>query len=308
MADISRTALFGKLNSLAYQGIESATVFCRMRGNPYVELVHWLHQILQQPGSDLHQIIRHFEIEPGRLAQDMTRSLDALPRGASSVSDLAAQVEEAVERGWVWGSLRYGASRVRTGHLVIALFKTPGLRNALPGISAQFSKVKVDRLIDEWDRITDGSPEHKLDTTAPSAGTGADEDGGALSPAAMGKQEALARFTVDMTQQARDGRIDPVVGRDEEIRQMVDILMRRRQNNPMLTGEAGVGKTAVVEGFALRLANNDVPPPLQNVSLRALDVGLLQAGASMKGEFENRLRQVIEEVQASEKPIILFID
>jgi len=308
MADISRTALFGKLNSLAYQGIESATVFCRMRGNPYVELVHWLHQILQQPGSDLHQIIRHFEIEPGRLAQDMTRTLDGLPRGASSVSDLAAQVEEAVERGWVWGSLRYGASRVRSGHLVIALLKTPGLRNALPSISAQFSKVKVDRLIDEWDRITDGSPEQKLDAAAPSAGTGADDDGATLSPAAMGKQEALARFTVDMTQQARDGRIDPVVGRDEEIRQMVDILMRRRQNNPMLTGEAGVGKTAVVEGFALRLANNDVPPPLQNVSLRALDVGLLQAGASMKGEFENRLRQVIEEVQASERPIILFID
>jgi type VI secretion system protein VasG len=308
MAEISRTALFGKLNSLAYQGIESGTVFCRMRGNPYVEIVHWLHQILQQPGSDLHQIIRHFEIDPGRLAQDMTRALDALPRGASSVSDLGAQVEETVERAWVWATLRFGASRIRTGHLVIALLKTPNLRNALPGISAQFGKIKVDRLVDEWDRVTSGSPEQKLDAAAPSAGASADEGGGALSPAAMGKQEALARFTVDMTQQAREGRIDPVVGRDEEIRQMVDILMRRRQNNPMLTGEAGVGKTAVVEGFALRLAKNDVPPALQNVSLRSLDVGLLQAGASMKGEFENRLRQVIEEVQSSEKPIILFID
>ena len=310
MAEISRAALFGKLNSLAYQGIESGTVFCRMRGNSYVEIAHWLHQILQQPGSDLHQIILHFEIDPGRLAQDMTRTLDALPRGAASVSDLSSQVEESVERGWVWATLRFGASRIRTGHLVIALLKTHTLRNALPGISAQFNKVNVDRLIDEWDLITNASPEQKLDSPGLStvAGARADDSSASLSPAAMGKQEALARFTVDMTQQAREGRIDPVIGRDEEIRQMVDILMRRRQNNPMLTGEAGVGKTAVVEGFAMRLANNDVPPPLQNVSLRALDVGLLQAGASMKGEFENRLRQVIEEVQSSETPIILFID
>ena len=306
MADISRAALFGKLNSFAYQGIESATTFCRMRGNPYVELVHWLHQLLQQPDSDLHRVIRHFELEPGRLAQDMTRALDALPRGATSVSDLSSHVEDAVERGWVWGTLRFDENRVRTGHLLVALLKTPGLRNALPGISGQFGKIRVDTLLDEWESIVGGSPEHGLDLTP--ASTSVDTGTGPLSPAAMGKQEALRRFTVDLTEQARQGRIDPVVGREEEIRQMVDILMRRRQNNPMLTGEAGVGKTAVVEGFAMRLANGDVPPPLKNVSLRALDVGLLQAGASMKGEFESRLRQVIEEVQASEKPIILFID
>jgi len=129
-----------------------------------------------------------------------------------------------------------------------------------------------------------------------------------MAPAAMGKQEALGKFSVDLTQRAREGAIDAVTGRDQEIRQIIDVLMRRRQNNPILTGEAGVGKTAVVEGFALRIAQGDVPPMLKDVSLRMLDVGLLQAGASMKGEFENRLRQVIDEVQSSPKPIILFID
>ncbi|MCP1673927.1 type VI secretion system protein VasG [Natronocella acetinitrilica] len=307
MADISRTALFGKLTSLAYQSIESATTFCRMRGNPYVELVHWLHQLLQQNDSDLIRIVRHFELDAGRLAQDMTRALDALPRGASSVSDLSSHVEEAVERGWVWSTLCFGERRVRSGHLVVGLLKTTGLRNVLPNISAEFRKVQADTLVDQWDAIVGDSPEREQAAgDAGSAGTA--DAGGAAAPAAMGKQEALQRFTVDLTEQARQGRIDPIIGRDEEIRQMVDILMRRRQNNPILTGEAGVGKTAVVEGFAVRLAKGDVPPPLKDVSLRSLDVGLLQAGASVKGEFENRLRQVIEEVQGSEKPIILFID
>ncbi|EAR22496.1 type VI secretion system ATPase TssH [Nitrococcus mobilis] len=313
MTEISRTALFGKLGSLGYKAIESATVFCKMRGNPYVELAHWLHQILQQQDSDLHRIINHFGLDHARLAADLTRRLDELPHGASSISDLSSQVEEAVERGWVWSTLRFGEPQVRTGHLVVGLMKTTNLRNALPSVSGEFAKVRVDRLIDEWDDITGGSPEVRL---AASAGSRLGESAAAqqgdaaipLSPAAMGKQEALQRFTVDMTELARQGRIDPVVGRDEEIRQMVDILMRRRQNNPILTGEAGVGKTAVVEGFAQRIISGDVPPPLKNVVLRSLDVGLLQAGASMKGEFESRLRQVIEEVQASERPIVLFID
>ncbi|MDI5983666.1 type VI secretion system ATPase TssH [Halomonas sp. M4R5S39] len=304
MADISRTQLFGKLNSLAYQAIESATTFCRLRGNPYVELAHWFHQLLQQSDSDLLHIVRYFELDAARLAQDLTRALDALPRGASSITDLSAHVEEAVERGWVWATLRFGDSQVRSGHLVVGLMKTAGLRNVLPNLSGEFRKVPADRLVEEWDRIVGGSPEARL----AAAGGGPSEEAAPVPPAEMGKQEALRRFTVDMTEQARQGKIDPVIGRDEEIRQMIDILMRRRQNNPLLTGEAGVGKTAVVEGFAVRLASGDVPPPLKDVSLRSLDVGLLQAGASVKGEFENRLRQVIEEVQASEKPIILFID
>jgi len=308
MSEITRVALFGKLNTMAYKAIENATVFCKLRGNPYVELAHWFYQILQQQDSDLHRIVRAFQIDPGRLAQNLTESLDRLPRGATSISDLSSHVEEAVERAWVFGSLMYGASQVRTGHLLIGMLKTPGLRNALGGMSREFDKVKADRLTEEFDAIVAGSPEDGLGRAGGTLDAAPGDASGAMPPAAMGKEEALRRFSVDLTDRARKGEIDPVSGRDAEIRQIVDILMRRRQNNPILTGEAGVGKTAVVEGFARRIAAGDVPPPLKDVTLRVLDVGLLQAGASMKGEFENRLRQVIEEVQSSPKPIILFID
>lgn len=311
MAEIKRAALFGKLNKLAYRAIESANVFCKLRGNPYIELVHWFHQILQLQDSDLHRIVKHFGIEPSALARDLTEALDRLPRGASSVVDISSQVEEAVERGWVFGSLMFGEYQVRTGHLVVGMLKTSSLRNGLYGISRQFERVKLDALVDEFDSLLGGSPEAEMTATDGSQAAAAAQSGsadGGVPPASMGKQEALRRFTTDLTEQARSGKLDPIVGRDEEIRQVVDILMRRRQNNPILTGEAGVGKTAVVEGFAQRIVAGDVPPMLRDVQLRTLDVGLLQAGASMKGEFENRLRQVIEEVQASEKPIILFID
>ncbi|RPX65052.1 ATP-dependent Clp protease ATP-binding subunit [Pseudomonas aeruginosa] len=309
MSEISRVALFGKLNSLAYKAIEAATVFCKLRGNPYVELVHWFHQILQLPDSDLHQIVRQSGIDPARLAKDLTEALDRLPRGSTSITDLSSHVEEAVERGWVYGSLMFGESQVRTGYLVIGILKTPSLRHALTGLSAEFAKLKVEALTERFDEYVGASPENGLSASDGfNAGAAPGEASGALAPSAMGKQEALKRFTVDLTEQARSGKLDPIVGRDEEIRQLVDILMRRRQNNPILTGEAGVGKTAVVEGFALRIVAGDVPPALKDVELRALDVGLLQAGASMKGEFEQRLRQVIEDVQSSEKPIILFID
>jgi len=311
MAEISRAALFGKLNPVGYKAIEAATVFCKMRGNPYVELVHWLHQILQFQDSDLHRIVKQFNIDPSRLARDITDALDRLPRGSTTISDLSSHVEEAVERGWVIGTLLFGDTQVRTGYLVAGIVQTRGLKHALSAISREFDKVKYETLTDRFAEICDGSPEASLrpkDGFDVGGGAAPGEASGAMAPAQMGKQEALARFTVDLTEQARRGEIDPVVGRDEEIRQIIDILMRRRQNNPILTGEAGVGKTAVVEGFALRIAKGDVPPPLRNVQLRALDVGLLQAGASMKGEFENRLRQVIDEVQASETPIILFID
>jgi len=311
MSDISRVALFGKLNSLAYKAIESATVFCKLRGNPYVELVHWMHQILQQQSSDVHLIVRVFAIDPGRLARDLTDALDRLPRGASSISDLSSHIEDATERAWVWATLKYGEPKIRTGHVLVAMVKTPSLRNALLAMSREFDKVKPDQLADDFAKIVASSPESALAASdgsqlADAAAPG--EASGALPPAQLGKQEALKRFTVDLTEQARLGKIDPVVARDDEIRQIVDILMRRRQNNPILTGEAGVGKTAVVEGFARRIVAGDVPPALKDVTLRALDVGLLQAGASMKGEFEQRLRQVIDEVQASSKPIVLFID
>ncbi|HNE01059.1 MAG TPA: type VI secretion system ATPase TssH [Plasticicumulans sp.] len=311
MAEISRVKLFGKLNSLGYKAVEAATVFCKMRGNPYVELVHWVHQILQLPDSDLHRLIRQFNVNPSVLVKDLTDALDRLPRGSTSITNLSAHVEEAVERGWVYGSLMFGEAQVRTGYLVVGILKTPSLRSALLGISKEFDKFKADALTDRFDEYVSGSPEqglHATDGFQVGGGAAPGEASGAIPPAQLGKQEALNRFTTDLTEQARSGKMDPIVGRDDEIRQVVDILMRRRQNNPILIGEAGVGKTAVVEGFAQRIARGDVPPSLQEVTLRALDVGLLQAGASMKGEFEQRLRSVIEEVQASPKPVILFVD
>jgi len=307
MSEISRVALFGKLNPTCYRAMESATVFCKLRGNPYVEIVHWLHQLMQLQDSDLHHIISHFGLNPSKLIEDTTRSLDSLPRGATSISDLSAHLEQAVERGWVYASLLYSSTNVRGAHMVIGMLKTRELANELRSISQEFAKVRLDDLCEDLDSIVSGSPENSTaHTQTPQAEPG--QASGARAPAQMGKQEALAQFTVNLTERARSGEIDPIVGRDDETRQIVDILMRRRQNNPILTGEAGVGKTAAVEGFAHRLASGDVPPPLKDVELRALDVTLLQAGASMKGEFEERLKSVIEEVQASPKPIILFID
>jgi len=307
MAEIKRSTLFGKLNTLAYKAMEGATTVCKMRGNPNVELVHWIQYVLQSPDSDLLHIIKQFEIDPSRLAADLTAALDKLPRGATSISGFSPHLEEAVQEGWMVASLLYGENRVRTGHMVVALLRSRNLAAIFSGISREFGKIKAGALSDDFAKIVAGSPEEGMSEPA-GGGVSPGEASGAIAPAAMGKQEALAKFAVDLTEKARKGEIDPILGRDEEIRQIVDILMRRRQNNPILTGEAGVGKTAVVEGFAMRIAKGDIPPALRDVSLRTLDLGLLQAGASMKGEFENRLKQVIEEVQASPKPIILFID
>ncbi|MBU3004977.1 type VI secretion system ATPase TssH [Paraglaciecola arctica] len=310
MAEISRVNLFGKLNPIGYKAVESATVFCKLRGNPYVELVHWFQQILQLQDSDLHKIIQHFNLDPSVLAKDMTNTLDALPRGASSISDLSSQIEDSIERAWVYGSLVYGDTKVRMGYVVLGMLKTRELKNSLLNMSGEFAKIKTEQLGDELVDILSGSSEDNTNATDGS-GVGGGEPGtssDAMAPAAMGKQEALNQFTTDLTEQAAKGELDPIIGRDEEIRQLIDILMRRRQNNPILTGEAGVGKTAVVEGFAHRINKGDVPPALQGVKLLCLDIGLLQAGASMKGEFENRLKQVIEEVKSSTTPIIMFID
>ncbi|MDM0039716.1 type VI secretion system ATPase TssH [Variovorax sp. J22G21] len=310
MSEISRTALFGKLNSLAYKAIEGATVFCKMRGNPYVELEHWFAQLLQAQDSDLHRVIQHYGLDISAIAKDMTAALDKLPRGATAISDFSPHIENAIERAWTYATLQFGEAQVRTGYLLVGMLKTQSLRNPLFGLSKQFEKVKVEDLADNFAKICDASPEAKMraqDGTGMGSGAPG-EDSGAMAPAAMGKGDALKKFAVDLTEKAKKGEMDPVTGRDEEIRQIVDILMRRRQNNPLLTGEAGVGKTAVVEGFAQRLARGDVPPQLKDVKLLTLDIGLLQAGASMKGEFEQRLRQVIDEVQSSPTPIILFID
>src|SRR5687768_771408 len=209
MSEISRSALFGKLNSLAYKAIEGATVFCKLRGNPYVELVHWIQQILQTPDSDLHRIVRHFELDSSRLAKDITEALDRLPRGATSISDLSAHVENAVERGWVYATLMFGESHVRTGHLVVGIVKTPSLRNALNAMSRQFEAVKSDTLTEEFAKIVHGSAEDQLGAKDGSSLAPPGEASGAMAPAQMGKQEALKRFATDLTERARKGEIDP---------------------------------------------------------------------------------------------------
>ena len=310
MAEIKRATLFGKLNSIGYKAIEGATIFCKMRGNPYVETVHWLHQLLQVQDTDLHHILKHFEVDSSRLAADLVAALDRLPRGATAIADFSPDIPAVIERAWIYGTLMFGDSQIRTAYLVVG-FLNSELRHKFLAISRELSRIKLETLTDNLFTIVAGSPENNLrasDGSGLSAGTAPGETSGAIAPAELGKQEALKRFTVDLTQKARAGEIDPIIGRDEEIRQCVDILMRRRQNNPILTGEAGVGKTAVVEGFVQRVLAGDVPPSLRQVSVRSLDVGLLQAGASMKGEFEQRLRGVIDEIQASPQPIILFID
>ncbi len=309
MSRISRVALFGKLNPVLHKAIESATVFAKLRGNPYVELSHWLYQLIQLDDSDMHRVFRHYGVDGGKLAANLLTALERLPSGALAIEDLSGDIDLAAERAWVMASLSFGAGAVRSAHLLCTLLTDKTLRGVTLALSQQFTKIDADDLQAQMSKLIAGSPEDGSVSAGHTYGDSAPgEASGAMAPAAMGKQEALNRFTVDMTERAAKGELDVVTGRDDEIRQMVDILMRRRQNNPLLTGEAGVGKTAVVEGFAQRLASGDVPPGLRGVQLRSLDVGLLQAGASMKGEFEQRLRQLIEEVQHSPKPIILFID
>ncbi|WP_175918001.1 type VI secretion system ATPase TssH [Burkholderia pyrrocinia] len=305
MSDIGRVNLFGKLNPFLYETLEQATGFCRLRGNPYVELAHWFKQILQRPDGDLQRVLRRFDIDEAAIDRALVTALDRLPRGAGSVSDLSVHIDDAVERAWVYATLKYDATRIRGAVLLLAILKTPQLRNVLMGITREFERIVPDVLADELESIVEGSPEAQPTAHSSQAGLGGDA---AVRGATAAEGSALARFAVDLTARARAGEIDPVVGRDAEIRQIVDILLRRRQNNPLLVGEAGVGKTAVAEGFALRIAAGDVPPSLRDVALYLLDIGLLQAGASVKGEFESRLRGVIDEAMSSERPAILFID
>ncbi|MCF6191423.1 MAG: type VI secretion system ATPase TssH [Cocleimonas sp.] len=301
MVSIDRKALFGKLNKLCYESIEGAFKFCTMRGNSHIEIAHWLHQIFQQQDSDLHRLIKHFGIDETRLSKDLLEALDKLPSGASSSPNISSHIEDAVERAWVYGSLLFNDTKVRSAYLILGMLETKSLHDSLIRISGEFKKIKTEEMSNNCSGICSNSPESGMVATATGASTDADSD-------APKSDRALDNYATNLTEKARNGEIDPVVGRDEEIRQIIDILMRRRQNNPILTGEAGVGKTAVVEGFANRIIKGDVPPSLKNVELYTLDMGLLQAGASMKGQFEERLKQVIDEIQASEIPIVMFID
>ncbi|CAQ85886.1 MULTISPECIES: type VI secretion system ATPase TssH [Photorhabdus] len=297
MPDINRQSLFNKLNPPLFSALESASAFCKLRGNPYVELAHWLHQLMQQKAGDLQQIMGHFALDEQQVARDIVQALDMLPRGASAISDLSAHIDEAVERAWVCSSVTFAAGEIRGAHLLLALLTTFNLRQHLLAISAQFARINAGSLAQDFTHILSNSTENGPQRTQA-------ENGNNQSTS----ESALQNYAQDMTALARDGRIDPVVGRDKEIRQLVDILLRRRQNNPLITGEAGVGKTALVEGLALRIASGDLPPSLCHVQLWSLDIGRLEAGAGMKGEFEARLQAVINEVQQSPVPIILFID
>ncbi|MBZ9721012.1 type VI secretion system ATPase TssH [Mesorhizobium sp. AD1-1] len=295
-----RKELVGKLSPVGVRAFKAAADSAKLRGNPYVELVHFIEQLVLSDRSDVQMIISDANVDASRLTADMPRAVDKLPYGATSIEEFSDHIFHAIQEAWNLATLEFGVEEVRSGHIILACLKTPVLEGLLSKISGEFDKIDADAVIARFADVVEGSLEAGAARAAPATETPIKRGPGADS--------ALAKYATDLTQRARDGKIDPVVGRDPEIRQIVDILMRRRQNNPILTGEAGVGKTAVVEGFALRIAADDVPPTLQGVSVRMLDVGLMQAGASVKGEFEKRLKAVIDEVQSSETPVILFID
>ncbi len=295
-------SLIGKLNETARATLEAAAGLCLARTHYDIEIEHFLLKALDTSDNDLACILRHFEIDTSRLTVELTRSLDKLKSGNARTPAFSPSLVKMLTEAWSIGSIDFDATKVRTGFTVLALVSNDELIRLVRDVSREFPKIDASVLHKEFASIVDGSREEEVAAERPEAAA----QGGA--PKASGKTPNLDQFTVNLTENAKQGKIDPVLGRDFEIRQLIDILMRRRQNNPILTGEAGVGKTAVVEGFAIRVANGDVPPALRNVTLRSLDLALLQAGAGVKGEFENRLKGLITEVKSSPTPIILFID
>ena len=304
VAAVDLRSLVSKLNDPCRQALEGAAGLTLSRTHYNVEVEHYLLKLLDIQGSDLQACLAHYGVDPGALAADLNRVLDRLKTGNSRPPALAPQIVALVREAWLIASLTENAARVRSGHLLAALLSDDNLAAVAREASGQFARIPGETLRNELGKITAETAESKMASGGP-AGGGEAAAGAGGGGAAGG---ALEQYTVDLTAQAKAGKIDPVLGRDAEIRQVIDILSRRRQNNPILTGEAGVGKTAVVEGFAAMIAAGDVPTSMKNVTLRTLDMGLLQAGAGMKGEFENRLKSVIEEVKASPTPIILFID
>jgi type VI secretion system protein VasG len=307
MADISLEAVAGKLNRAGYEAFFKALRQAKGAGNRNVELAHWLVHILQSERTDLGLTVDHFKLDRGKLMTDVTAVVNGFRKNETEMPAVSNTVMDLLDRGWHYATLFFGETQIRTGHVLVGALQSRELARALINVSPEFGKISVDLLTAEFRKIWAGSEE---DTLRPMDGSGLVASGTAGAEQAAGPKgtTALDRFSQDLTAKARSGEMDPILGRDDEIRQIVDVLMRRRQNNPILTGEAGVGKTAVVEGFAQRIAASQVPPSLRHVRLCMLDVGLMQAGASMKGEFEQRLRSVIDEVQQSPTPIILFID
>ncbi len=304
--NVNLKSLVSRLNDVSRNALEGAAGACLSRTNYDVEIEHMLSKILDQDDTDLHKIASHYEVNLDRLSKDVGTALDRLKTGNSRTPGLSDRIPLWLQDAWLLASVDFGAARVRSGHLILALLANDRFSRIARDISKEFDHISVEDLQKRLPEVTSDSSEAR-DAVALGEAAGV-SDGSQVASGVPGKTKALDQYTEDLTAKARSGKIDPVLGRDFEIRQIVDILTRRRQNNPILTGEAGVGKTAVVEGFALRIAECDVPDPLKNVALRSLDLGLLQAGAGIKGEFENRLKSVIDEVKSSPQPIILFID
>ena len=307
MVDISLEAVAGKLNRVGYEAFFKALRQAKAAGNRHVELAHWLVHILQVENTDLGLTVDHFGIDRGKLMRDANSVANALRKNETEMPAVSNTLMDLLDRGWHYATLFFGETQIRTGHVLVGALQSRELSRSFANVSSEFGKISIDQLTRDYRTIWASSQE---ETLQPMDGSGLVASGTPGTEAAAGPtgRTALDRFSQDLTAKARAGELDPVLGRDEEVRQVIDVLMRRRQNNPILTGEAGVGKTAIVEGFARRIAAGEVPPPLRNVRLCVLDIGLMQAGASMKGEFEQRLRSVIDEVQQSPTPIILFID
>jgi type VI secretion system protein VasG len=298
-------SLIGKLNDSTRGALEAAAGLCLARTHYDIEVEHYLTKLLDSTDNDVAAIFKHFEIDTSRFSGELARALDKLKTGNARTPALSPTIMRMLIEAWTLGSIDYNAGQVRTGFTILALATNDELVRLMRDVSREFQKIQADALRKDFAAIVGNSSEEAQASVAAAAtAPGAPSAG----PRPGGKSPNLDQFTINLTEKAKTGKVDPVLGRDFEIRQVVDILMRRRQNNPILTGEAGVGKTAVVEGFALRVAQGDVPPPLRNVIVRTLDLALLQAGAGIKGEFENRLKGLIEEVKASPIPIILFID
>jgi type VI secretion system protein VasG len=300
--NVNLKSLVGRLNSTCRGALEGAAGLCLSRTNYDVEIEHLLAKLLEIENTDFQKILRHYECSIDRLTRDVNAALNRLKTGNSRTPGLSEHLPRWFEQAWLLASVEYAEARIRSSHLLLALLANENLARIARDISRELNNISIESLRSNLPQIIAGSREEKESATISEAKSTT------ASSASSSSGKALDQYTEDLTQKAREGKIDPIRGRDFEIRQIVDILMRRRQNNPILTGEAGVGKTAVVEGFALRVAHGDVPEPLRNVSVRALDLGLLQAGAGIKGEFESRLKNVIDEVKSSPQPIILFID
>jgi type VI secretion system protein VasG len=300
---VNLRSLIGKLNDTVRGALEGAAGLCLSRTHYDIEIEHVLLKLLDAQDSDLSRIVQHFGIDKSRFTRELNQSLDKLKRGNSRNPVFSPSLVKTLTAAWTIGSVDHNAPQVRSGFIVLALVGDEELARITREFSRELALVQPEALKQEFAAITGNSVEETQAASVPSI---ARQEG--VAAAAGGKTPNLDQFTINLTENAKAGKIDQILGRDFEIRQIVDILMRRRQNNPILTGEAGVGKTAVVEGFALRVAQGDVPPPLKNVVVRTLDLALLQAGAGVKGEFENRLKGLIEEVKKSPVPIILFID